>query len=74
MGTVAEESSRALEATSDLKDLLRLAHEAVHRIAKDVHGDTYESADALSLRLHEVRREADALSKKVNTYVRQGDR
>jgi hypothetical protein len=73
MGTVAEEGSRALDATSDLKDLLRLAHEAVHRIAQDVHGTTYESADALSRRLHEVRREADALSAEVNTYVRDNN-
>ena len=71
MGTVAEEGSRALDAAADLRDLLRLAHEAVHRISQDVHGSTYEKTVVLSNRLHDVRDEAEKLAEEVNRYVQE---
>lgn len=71
MATITEEDSRALDAASDLKDLLRLAHEALHRIEQDVHGGCYDSADELSRKLHDVRKEADELSDKIAVYVKE---
>ena len=71
MDNIAEQGSRALDAAADLKDLLRLAHEALHRIKQDVHGNSYNSAEILSLQLHDLRNEADKLSKEISDYVRE---
>ena len=51
---------------ADLKDLLHLAHEALHRIQQDVHGKCYDSADIMSLKLHALRHEVDILNKKID--------
>lgn len=74
MSNIAEQSSRALDAISDLKDLLRLSHEALHRLKQDVHGDTYDSVEILSLKLHDLRHEAEMLSKKIDGDVKEMDR
>lgn len=71
MENIAEQSSRALEAMADLVDLLRLSHEAVHRIKQDVHGNSYDNAEILSLKLHDLRHEADNLSKEIEGYVKE---
>lgn len=70
MGNIAEKGSCVLDATADLGDLLRLAHEALHRIKQDVHGDNYNDAELLSLKLHDLHLEADQLSVKINLYVK----
>lgn len=71
MENIAEQGSRALDAMADLKDLLRLAHEALHRIKQEVHGSSYDSAEIMSLKLHDLRYEADKLSKEIDGYVQE---
>lgn len=71
MNNIAEQGSRILDATANLNDLLRLSHEAVHRIKQDVHGDTYDSVEILSLKLHDLRHEAEMLSKKIDGDVKE---
>jgi len=71
METIAEKGSRSLDATADLKDLLRLAHGALHRIHQDAHGSNYDEAEVLSLKLHDLRRDADLLSKHIAEYVKE---
>ena len=71
MDTIAEKGSRALDATADLRDLLRLAHESLHRIKQEVHGDSFDDAEILSLKLHDLRYEADNLSKEILKYVKE---
>ena len=71
MENIAEKGSRTLDATADLKDLLRLAHGALHRIQQDVHGSNYDDADVLSLKLHDLRKDADNLSDEIAKYVKE---
>lgn len=70
MDSIADKGSRALDAAADLKDLLRLSHEALHRIKQDVHGSNYDQAEILSLKLHDLRHDADILSKEIDGYVK----
>lgn len=71
MGSVAEKGSRELDAIADLKDLLRLAHGALHRIQHDAHGSNYDEAEVLSLKLHDLRHDAELLSKNIAEYVKE---
>ena len=71
MNTIAEEGSRAVEAAADLLDLLRLSHEAVQRIKNEVHAETFDAAEALSQKIHELREEADMLNLRVWKYVKE---
>lgn len=71
MNTIAEQGSRELDAAADLKDLLRLAHSALHRIQQDTHGSSYDEAEVLSLRLHDLRHDAELLSQSITEYVRE---
>jgi len=71
MSTTAEKGSRSLDATADLKDLLRLAHSALHRLQQDVHGSNYDEAEILSYKLHDLRRDADQLSENIALYVKE---
>ena len=71
MDNIAEQGSRALEAVADLNDLLRLSHEALHRLKQEVHGDTYDSVEVLSLKLHDLRHEAEILNKKIDGDVKE---
>ena len=70
MESIAEKGSRSLDATEDLKDLLRLAHGAMHRIQQDAHGNNYDETEVLSLKLHDLRQDADLLSKHIAEYVK----
>lgn len=69
MESIAEKGSRELDAIADLKDLLRLAHSALHRIQQDAHGSNYDEAEVLSLKLHDIRHDAELLSKNIAEYV-----
>ncbi len=71
MENIAEKGSRTLDASADLKDLLRLAHGALHRIQQDVHGRNYDDAEILSLKLHDLRKDADSLSEEIAKYVKE---
>lgn len=71
MDNIAEQGSRVLEAVADLNDLLRLSHEALHRLKQEVHGDTYDSVEILSLKLHDMRHEAEILNKKIDGDVKE---
>lgn len=71
MENIAEKGSRTLDASADLKDLLRLAHSALHRIQQDVHGHNYDDAEILSLKLHDLRKDADSLSEEIAKYVKE---
>ena len=70
MTTIGEEGSYALDAASDLIDLLRLSHGALHRLKHDIHGDCYKSADELAKKLLAIRHEADNLHQDILSYVR----
>lgn len=71
MHTIGEEGSNALDAASELLELLRLAHEATHRLKKDVHGQCFENADAFSKKLLALREEAELLNIDVTKYVKE---
>lgn len=71
MENIAEQGSRALSDMADLIDLLRLSHEALQRIENNIHGDSYTSAEKMSCKLHDLRHDADNLSKKVEEYVKE---
>ena len=71
METVGGKGSRELDATADLKDLLRLAHSALHRIQQDTHGSNYDDAESLSYKLHDIRQDAELLSKNIADYVKE---
>ena len=73
MDTIATKGSRALDATADLADLLRLAHESLHRIELEVHGSSYDEAIILSQKVRDLRYEADNLGKKVFEYVKESE-
>jgi len=71
MSTTAEKGSHSLDATADLKDLLRLAHSALHRLQQDVHGSNYDEIEILSYKLHDLRNDADKLSENIALYVKE---
>ena len=65
----AQSGSRALSAASDLADLLRLAHEAVERVAQEVYGASFEHAELIARELQRLRRSADTLRRGVEEHV-----
>jgi hypothetical protein len=65
----AEAGSRALGASGDLVDLLRLAHEAVERVAQEVYGASFEHAELIARDLQRLRRSADTLRRGVEEHV-----
>lgn len=71
MENIAKKGSRTLDAAADLKDLLRLAHGALHRLQQDVHGNAYDDTEILSLKLHDLRKDADNLSNEIAQYVKE---
>jgi len=71
MKDIAEQGSRILDAMADINDLLRLSHEALHRLKQEVHGSAYDSVEILSLKLHDLRHEAEILNKKIDSDVKE---
>ena len=67
----AEAGSRALHGSSDLVELLRLAQGALERIQLEVHGSSFEQAQAVARDLHHLRRQADKLHDDIEQFVRR---
>ncbi len=67
--TIAEASSRVLNAGSDLVELLRLAQGAVRRMQEEVHGEALEDVDRIALELARLRRSVEALRPNVERFV-----
>jgi hypothetical protein len=56
-----QSGSRALDAVSDLVDLLRLAQSSTERLAQEVSGVPYEHAGLIERELQRIRRSAEKL-------------
>ena len=65
----AQSGSRALSATNDLVEMLRLAQSAAERVAQEVYGASYEHAELIERELQRLRSSADRLQKTVEDYV-----
>lgn len=65
----AESGSRALTAANDLVELLRLAHGAAERLEQEVYGPSFEHADLIARDLQRLRRSADTLKSRIETFV-----
>jgi hypothetical protein len=65
----AEAGSRALHGSSDLVELLRLAQGALERIELEVHGSSFEQAQAVGRELHRLRRQAEKLHGEIEHFV-----
>ncbi|MFO7603287.1 MAG: hypothetical protein R6X06_05665 [Gammaproteobacteria bacterium] len=70
MESKGESGGRILDAAADVRDLLRLAHEAVQRLATEIHGDAYDQVTALSRQMHDAREAAEALEQEMTEYVK----
>jgi len=65
----AESGSRALSAANDLVELLRLTQGALERIEREVHGPSFEQADAIGREVHRLRRQAEKLQADIERFV-----
>jgi hypothetical protein len=65
----AESGSRALSAINDLCELLRLALSASERVEQEVHGPAFEHADLIARDVHRLRRSAEVLKGRIETFV-----
>jgi hypothetical protein len=65
----AESGSRALSAINDLCELLRLALGAAERVEQEVHGPSFEHADLIAREVHRLRRSADTLKGRIESFV-----
>lgn len=65
----ADSGSRALNAASDLVELLRLAHGATERLEQSVYGVPYEHAELIARDLQRLRRLADRLHADIEKFV-----
>ena len=65
----AESGSRALSAINDLIELLRLALSACERLEQEVHGPSFEHADLIARDVHRIRRSAEVLKSRIETFV-----
>lgn len=69
---ISDSTSRALNAVNDLVDLLRLAHGAVERVEKEVHGSVvFDRAHQMSQDIHDIRRTAEGLCAEVEWFTRE---
>jgi hypothetical protein len=67
----AEAGSRALNGASDLVELLRLAQGALERVELEVHGASFEQAQAFGRDIHRLRRQAEKLHAEIEQFVRR---
>ena len=65
----AQSGSRALNAANDLVELLRMTQGAVERIEQEVHGSSFEQADAIARDIHRLRRQAERLQAEIERFV-----
>ena len=65
----AESGSRALSAVNDLIELLRLALSTCERLEQEVHGPSFEHADLIARDVHRIRRSAEVLKSRIETFV-----
>ena len=65
----AESGSRALSASNDLVELLRLALGAAERLEQEVHGPSFEHADLIARDVHRLRRSAEVLKARIEGFV-----
>jgi hypothetical protein len=64
-----ESESRALDAASDLFELLRLAQGAAQRLANELHGVDFKHAELIARDLRRLRRSADMLQAALGRFV-----
>lgn len=69
MGPAAQ--SRALEAVSDVKELLKLAHAAVSRVRREVNGEPYQVAERMSQFLQHLSQVSELLRHEVERQARE---
>jgi len=65
----AQSGSRALSATNDLVEMLRLAQSAAERVAQEVYGASYEHAELIERELQRLRRSADTLHGVIKRFL-----
>jgi uncharacterized membrane protein YccC len=61
--------NRAIDAASDLVELLRLAQGSAERVAEEVYGVSYEHAELIERELQRLRQSAEKLKSTVEDYV-----
>jgi hypothetical protein len=68
MPKAPESTVRALDATSDLIELLRLAHGAIQRAQAEANGEAYQVACRLSRHMHYMRKVAELLRHEIERF------
>lgn len=68
MSTNPDATARALDASSDLIELLRLAHGAIQRAQAESHGEAYQVACRLSRHMHYLREVAELLRHEIERF------
>ena len=68
---ISDSTTRALNAVNELADLLRLAHGAAERVAHEVRGYAFDTADEMSRSIHDVRQGAENLRLQVEVFVKE---
>lgn len=69
MESLGEKGSRMLDEAAGVCDLLRLAHSTLHRMQRDLHGETYNMAIRLSGQLHLLREDCNRFYSSVDKDV-----
>jgi hypothetical protein len=65
----AQSGSRALNGANDLVELLRLTQGALERIEQEVHGASFEQAEAIGRDMQRLRRQAEKLQADIERFV-----
>lgn len=65
----AQSGSRALNGANDLVELLRLTQGALERIEQEVHGASFEQAEAIGRDIQRLRRQAEKLQADIERFV-----
>jgi len=68
MSKAPDSTARALDASSDLIELLRLAHGAIQRAQAESHGEAYQVACRLSRHMHYMRKVAELLQHEIERF------
>jgi uncharacterized protein (DUF2342 family) len=65
----ADSDSRALSAIEDLVQLLQLAEGAAQRLAREVHGPSFDHAELIARELQRLRRSTHTLQSAVERLL-----